>query len=156
MIDINKVIIQGRLGRDPELRSFPDGTAVCNITVATSMRWKDKRSGEAMEKTEWSRVVLRGRQAEIAAEYLRKGSECYIEGRLETRKWQDKEGRDMHTTEIVAADLKLGSKPKDGDEPQQRSASPTHGERKQQQRAPHQVQQRPADVFEDMDDEIPF
>ncbi len=108
---VNKVILVGNLGKDPETRYMPSGSAVTNLTLATSESWKDKQSGEAQERTEWHKVAMFGRLAEIAAEYLRKGSQIYIEGKLRTRKWQDKEGKDRWTTEIVADEMQmLGSK----------------------------------------------
>jgi single-strand DNA-binding protein len=112
---INKVILVGNLGKDPETRSLPSGEAVTNITVATSDSWKDKQTGEQKEKTEWHNVVFFKRLAEIAGQYLKKGSQVYIEGSLRTRKWQDKEGKDRYTTEIVAQEMQmLGSKPGGG------------------------------------------
>lgn len=108
---VNKVILIGNLGRDPEVRYSPNGSAVANVTLATSESWKDKNSGEKQEKTEWHRVVFFGRLAEIAGEYLKKGSQIYVEGRLQTRKWQDKDGHDRYTTEIVANEMQmLGSR----------------------------------------------
>jgi single-strand DNA-binding protein len=108
---VNKVILVGNLGKDPETRYMPSGSAVTNLTLATSESWKDKQSGEAQERTEWHKIAMFGRLAEIAAEYLRKGSQVYIEGKLRTRKWQDKEGKDRYTTEIVADEMQmLGSK----------------------------------------------
>jgi single-strand DNA-binding protein len=108
---VNKVILVGNLGKDPEVRYSPNGGGVANITIATTESWKDKTSGEKVEKTEWHRVVFFGRLAEIAGEYLKKGSQVYIEGRLQTRKWQDKEGKDRYTTEIVAGEMQmLGSR----------------------------------------------
>ena len=104
---INKVILVGNLGRDPEVRYTSSGAAVANITVATSENWKDRNTGERQERTEWHRVVLFGRLGEIAGEYLKKGSQVYIEGRLQTRKWQDREGQDRYTTEVVANDLQM-------------------------------------------------
>jgi len=98
---INKVILIGHLGQDPEVRYTPNGTAVANLTVATSEQWRDKQTGEAKELTEWHRVVLFGKVAEVAGEYLRKGSMVYIEGKLQTRKWQDQSGQDRYTTEVV-------------------------------------------------------
>lgn len=109
---INKVILVGNLGKDPETRSLPSGEAVANVTVATSESWKDKTSGEQKEKTEWHNVVFFRRLAEIAGQYLKKGSQVYIEGKLRTRKWQDKDGKDRYTTEIVADEMQmLGGKP---------------------------------------------
>jgi len=112
---INKVILVGHLGKDPETRYMPSGGAVTNIRVATSESWKDKTSGDQQERTEWHNVAMFGRLAEIAAEYLRKGSQVYIEGSLRTRKWQDKEGRDRWTTEIIANEMQmLGGRPDAG------------------------------------------
>jgi single-strand DNA-binding protein len=109
---INKVILIGHLGADPETRYMPSGGAVVNLRIATSESWKDKTSGEQQERTEWHRVAMFGRLAEIAGEYLRKGSQVYIEGGLRTRKWQDKEGHDRWTTEIVANEMQmLGGRP---------------------------------------------
>ena len=108
---VNKVILVGNLGKDPETRYMPSGSAVTNLTLATCESWKDKQTGEQQERTEWHNVAMFGRLAEIAAEYLRKGSQVYIEGKLRTRKWQDKEGKDRYTTEIVADEMQmLGSK----------------------------------------------
>ena len=104
---INKVILVGNLGKDPETRYMPSGSAVTNLTLATSESWKDKQSGEQQERTEWHKIAMFGRLAEIAAEYLRKGSQVYIEGKLRTRKWQDKEGKDRYTTEIVADEMQM-------------------------------------------------
>ena len=104
---VNKVILVGNLGQDPEVKYMPSGQAVCNISVATTESWNDKNSGEKVEKTEWHRVVFFRRLAEIAGEYLRKGSQVYIEGRLQTRKWQDQSGNDRYTTEIVANDMQM-------------------------------------------------
>ena len=104
---VNKVILVGNLGKDPETRYMPSGSAVTNLRIATSESWKDKQSGEQQERTEWHSVAMFGRLAEIAAEYLRKGSQVYIEGKLRTRKWQDKEGKDRYTTEIVADEMQM-------------------------------------------------
>lgn len=101
MAGVNKVIILGNLGKDPEVRFMPNGGAVANLTIATSETWKDKQTGEAKEKTEWHRVAMFGKIAEIAGEYLKKGSKVYIEGSLQTRKWQNQQGQDQYTTEIV-------------------------------------------------------
>ncbi|MCC7080352.1 MAG: single-stranded DNA-binding protein [Burkholderiales bacterium] len=112
MASVNKVILIGNLGRDPETRYMPNGEAVTNVTIATTETWKDRTSGERQEKTEWHRVTFYRRLAEIASEYLKKGSQVYVEGRLETRKWTDKEGKDRYTTEIIAAEMRmLGSRP---------------------------------------------
>lgn len=108
---VNKVILVGHLGRDPEVRYSPGGGAVANVTIATSESWKDKQTGEQQDRTEWHRVVFFGRLAEIAGEYLRKGRQVYIEGRLQTRKWQGQDGQDRYTTEIVANEMQmLGSR----------------------------------------------
>ena len=107
MASVNKVILVGNLGRDPETRYATSGAAICNVTIATSRQWKDKTSGEKKEETEWHRVVFYDRLAEIAGEYLKKGRPVYVEGRLKTRKWQDKEGQDRYTTEIIAEEMQL-------------------------------------------------
>ena len=107
MASVNKVILVGNLGRDPETRYATSGAAICNITIATSRQWKDKTSGEKREETEWHRVVFYDRLAEIAGEYLKKGRPVYVEGRLKTRKWTDKEGQDRYTTEIIAEEMQL-------------------------------------------------
>ncbi|MFO8005905.1 single-stranded DNA-binding protein [Thioalkalivibrio sp.] len=104
---VNKVILLGNLGADPEKRETPSGLVITTLNLATSEQWTDKQSGEKRENTEWHRVVLFGRLGEIAAQYLNKGSQVYIEGRIQTRKWQDKEGQDRYTTEIVAGDMQL-------------------------------------------------
>jgi len=109
---LNKVSLIGNLGADPDIRQLPNGTAVASISLATTRRWKDKQSGERKEHTEWHRVVFFNRLAEVVGEYLHKGSQIYIEGRLQTRKWQDKQGNDRYTTEIVASEMNmLGGKP---------------------------------------------
>jgi single-strand DNA-binding protein len=107
MASVNKVIILGNLGRDPEMRYTPSGSAICSLRVATTRNWKNKDSGERVEETEWHSVVMYDRQAEIAGEYLKKGRPVYIEGRLKTRKWQDKDGNDRYTTEIVGETMQL-------------------------------------------------
>ena len=113
---INKVILVGNLGKDPEIRYSASGAAIANITIATSDNWKDKQTGEKQERTEWHRVVFFNRLAEVVGEYLKKGSQVYVEGRLQTRKWQDKEGQDKYTTEIVASEMQmLGSRGGMGD-----------------------------------------
>ena len=157
---VNKVILVGTCGQDPEVRFMPNGNAVTNLSLATSEQWTDKQSGQKVEKTEWHRVSLFGKVAEIAGEYLRKGSQVYIEGKLQTREWE-KDGIKRYTTEIVV-DMQgtmqlLGGKPLDG---QQRQANPQAGAARQhpapraQQAAPQQNQQgAPPDSF---DDDIPF
>ena len=153
MASVNKVIIVGNLGKDPETRYAPSGDAVTNIVVATTETWKDKTSGEKREATEWHRVVFFGKLAEIAGQYLKKGSQVYLEGKLKTRKWLDKDGQDRFTTEINADEMKmLGSK---GDGQQQEGQRP----QQTQQRPPANTQrqpQGPAGGFSDMDDDIPF
>jgi single-strand DNA-binding protein len=104
---INKVILVGNLGKDPETRYMPNGKAVTNFSIATSESWTDKQSGDKQERTEWHNIVMFEKLAEVAAEYLRKGSQVYVEGSLRTRKWQDKEGKDRYTTEIVARDMQM-------------------------------------------------
>jgi single-strand DNA-binding protein len=164
MASVNKVIIVGNLGRDPEMRSFPSGDRVANVTIATTDRWKDKTTSEMKEATEWHRVVFNGRLAEIAGEYLRKGSQVYVEGSLRTRKWTDKDGVEKYTTEIRADQMQMlgkregmGSPSADDsgyDSAPRRAAAPP-------QRPPAAGQQRPAAAkpatgFDDMDDDIPF
>jgi single-strand DNA-binding protein len=107
MASVNKVILVGNLGRDPETRYSPNGGAICNVSIATTRNWKDKASGERKEETEWHRVVFYDRLAEIAGEYLKKGRPVYVEGRLKTRKWTDKEGAEKFTTEIIAEEMQL-------------------------------------------------
>ena len=104
---VNKVILVGNLGRDPEVRYMPSGNAVANVTLATTESWKDKQTGEKQERTEWHNVVFYSRLAEIAGEYLKKGSQVYVEGSLRTRKWQDKNGNDRYTTEIIASEMQM-------------------------------------------------
>jgi single-strand DNA-binding protein len=104
---VNKVILVGTLGKDPETRYMPSGSAVTNLRIATNEQWKDKQTGEQQERTEWHSIAMFGRLAEIAAEYLRKGQQVYVEGKLRTRKWQDKEGKDRYTTEIVADEMQM-------------------------------------------------
>ncbi len=144
MASVNKVIIVGNLGRDPEMRTFPSGDQVANVTIATTDRWRDKNTGENKEATEWHRVVFNGRLAEIVGQYLRKGSQVYVEGSLRTRKWTDQSGQEKFTTEIRADTMQmLGGKQEGGhDAPAPR----------QQQRAP--AEQRGA-TDDDMED-IPF
>jgi single-strand DNA-binding protein len=147
MASVNKVIIVGHLGKDPETRYSPDGGAITNISVATSEQWKDKASGEKQERTEWHRVVAFQRLAEIMGEYLKKGALVYIEGKLQTRKWQDKQGADRYSTEIVAERLQMLGK-KDSDAPaEQREAE--HGSKPQ-------AAKKTGGKFDDMDDDIPF
>jgi single-strand DNA-binding protein len=156
MASVNKVILVGNLGRDPETRYSPDGAAITNVTIATSDRWKDKASGEMKEATEWHRVVFFGRLAEIAGEYLKKGRPVYVEGKLRTRKWTDKEGHERYTTEIVADSMQmLGSREgagggdfeDAGSAPARAPAGREAGGRPPAKQAPN---------IADMDDDIPF
>jgi single-strand DNA-binding protein len=141
---VNKVMLIGRLGRDPEVRYLPSGVAIANISLATSEQWKDKNTGEKQEKTEWHRVVFFGRLAEVVGEYLKKGGEVFVEGRLQTRKWQDKDGNDKYTTEIVANEMQmLGSKPSGSGGTSAPSNAPA-------------TPATPAPPGDDFDDDIPF
>jgi single-strand DNA-binding protein len=151
MASVNKVILVGNLGRDPETRYTASGSAITNISVATSESWKDKSSGEKVEKTEWHRIVFFNRLAEIAGEYLRKGSQVYIEGKLQTRKWQDKSGQDRYTTEIVGNEMQmLGGRSEGAGQSQ-----PNTGFRKPAESQPAPTPQPKAE--EDFqDDDIPF
>lgn len=150
---INKAIIVGNLGKDPEVRYSANGAAITNITVATSDVWKDKNTGENQERTEWHRIVFFGRLAEIAGEYLKKGSQVYIEGRIQTRKWQDQNGQDRYTTEIVANEMQmLGSRGGQGD-PQYQQGS---GGGRRPQTADADAGGSSAPEFDDFDDDIPF
>jgi single-strand DNA-binding protein len=155
MASVNKVILVGNLGADPETKYLPSGDAVTNIRIATTDRWKDKASGEMKEATEWHRIAFFGRLAEIAGEYLKKGSQVYVEGRIRTRKWQDKEGQDRYSTEIVADQMQmLGSRSGSG-EP--RSESPRSAEPKAAAAgAAPAGGARKGGKFDDMEDDIPF
>jgi len=154
MASVNKVILIGNLGRDPEVRYMPDGGAITNISIATTENWKDK-NGEKQEKTEWHRVAFFGKLAEIAGEYLKKGSQVYVEGRLQTRKWQDKDGNDKYTTEIVADRMQmLGSRQGMGGGGAEREA-PDRGEAARPAGKPAGA--KPAgSKFDDFEDDIPF
>ncbi len=175
---INKVIVVGNLGQDPDVRYTTGGAAVTNISVATSEQWKDKNTGEDVVKTEWHRIVFFGRLAEIAGEYLKRGSQVYIEGKLQTRKWQDNNGQDRYTTEIVANEMQmLGARqsggqgqyaggqapaaPRANNPPQQNQAQNQGGyqQNQGQQAQGSQQSQAPAQnqpAFDDFDDDIPF
>ncbi len=168
---INKVILVGNLGGDPEVRYMPSGNAVTNVTVATSESWKDKQTGQMQERTEWHRVVFFNRLAEIAGEYLRKGSKVYVEGSLRTRKWQGQDGQDRYTTEIVASEMQmLDSRGGAGDaggyqsqpdpmgygQPQQQAPRRQPAPQQQAPQQPQQAPQQPAPGFDDFDDDIPF
>jgi single-strand DNA-binding protein len=144
---INKVIIVGNLGGDPETRYMPSGSAVTNLTVATNESWKDKQTGEQKDRTEWHKVAMFNRLAEVAAEYLRKGSQVYIEGKLRTRKWQDKSGQDRWTTEIIADEMQmLGGRGGGGG-----GSAPMHSS---SDSAPSSAPPQPGP--DDFDDDIPF
>ena len=161
MASLNKVMIIGNLGRDPEVRYTPNGNAVCNVSVATTRQWKNKDSGERQEETEWHRVVFYDRLAEIAGEYLKKGRSVYVEGRLKTRKWQDKEGKDQYTTEIIATEMQMlgGREGMGGGE--ERGGGDDYGDRPQRtapaaRPAASKPASKPATGFDAMDDDIPF
>ncbi len=124
-MSVNKVILLGRLGKDPELKATPSGNQVCHFSLATSESWKDKRSGEKQEKTEWSNCVVWGNLALIAERYLKKGSQCYVEGKLETRKWDDKNGVTRYSTEIIVSTLQLIDRPSDNETAPQRIGNVT-------------------------------
>ena len=175
MASINKVILIGNLGRDPEVRYTPNGSAICNISVATTRNWKDKTSGDKVEDTEWHRVVFYDRLAEIAGEYLKKGRPVYVEGRLKTRKWQDKDGKDVYTTEVIADNMQLlggregmgggdsgddhgGDRGDRGDRGEGRSESraPARSAAPAPRPAPPKPAPKAATGFDDMDDDIPF
>ncbi|ENE5172309.1 single-stranded DNA-binding protein [Vibrio cholerae] len=172
---VNKVILIGNLGQDPEVRYMPSGGAVANITIATSETWRDKATGEQKEKTEWHRVTLYGKLAEVAGEYLRKGSQVYIEGQLQTRKWQDQSGQDRYSTEVVVQGYNgimqmLGGRAQQGGMPAQggMNAPAQQGSwgQPQQPAKPHQPMQQSApqqysqpqynEPPMDFDDDIPF
>jgi single-strand DNA-binding protein len=163
MASVNKVILIGNLGRDPEVRYTPNGNAICNVTIATSRQWKDKTSGDKMEETEWHRVVFYDRLAEIAGEYLKKGRPVYVEGRLKTRKWQDKDGADKYTTEIIAFEMQmLGSREGMGGSDEGGGGGGRGADRGEERSAPAsrpaagKPAQKSATGFDDMDDDIPF
>lgn len=172
---VNKVILVGNLGSDPEIRYMPSGGAVANITIATSESWRDKATGEQREKTEWHRVALFGKLAEVAGEYLRKGSQVYVEGQLQTRKWQDQNGQDRYTTEVVVQGFNgvmqmLGgraqggapaqgmgqSQPQQGGWGQPQQPVMQHQPAQQPQSQPQQAQPQYNEPPMDFDDDIPF
>ncbi len=172
MASVNKVILIGNLGRDPETRYAPSGGAICNVSIATTRNWKDKASGEKREETEWHRVVFYDRLAEIAGEYLKKGRPVYVEGRLKTRKWQDKDGQERFTTEIIAEEMQLlGSRDGGGEGGggysressmggggggAARGGPAGGGGGGGAPRASGGGDRKPAQSFDDMDDDIPF
>ncbi len=168
MASVNKVIIVGNLGRDPEVRSFPSGDRVANVTIATTDKWKDKQSNEMREATEWHRVVFNGRLAEIVEQYLRKGSQVYVEGSLRTRKWTDKDGQEKYTTEIRADQMQMlgGRQGMGGPSGEDEGGGGSYDSAPRRpapasRPAPQAPRQAPAPVksasgFDDMDDDIPF
>ena len=170
MASVNKVILIGNLGRDPEVRYTPSGSAVCNVTLATTRSWKGKDSGEKQEETEWHRIVLYDRLAEIAGEYLKKGRSIYVEGRLKTRKWTDKDGAEKYTTEIIAQEMNMlgsregmgggaGGGEEDGGGYSERSAPAPRSApaaRSAPQSAARPAPQKASTGFDNMDDDIPF
>ena len=157
MSSVNKVILIGNLGKDPEMRYMPSGEAIANFSVATSETWNDKTSGDKKEQTEWHRVVFFGRTAEVVGQYVKKGSKIYVEGRLQTRKWQDKEGQDRYTTEVRGDVMRMldkrgeGSSSMDQEPPAMESSSS-----RRPAPAKAAAPARAASGFEDMDDDIPF
>lgn len=163
---INKVILVGNVGGDPDVRYMPNGNAVTNITLATSETWKDKQTGDKQERTEWHRIVCFNRLGEIVGEYVRKGSKLYVEGSLRTRKWQDPQGQDRYTTEIVASDIQMLDS-KTGTSPAydipgadaasyQNEGSKTRPTNQTNHQKPAQAQAVPHDAFDELDDDIPF
>ena len=163
MASINKVIIIGNLGRDPEVRYTPNGNAVCNVSVATTRSWKAKDSGDKVEETEWHRVVFYDRLAEVAGEYLKKGRSVYVEGRLKTRKWQDKEGKDNYTTEIIADEMKMlggregmGGGADEGHSEGAPRSAPAPASRPATAAAAKPAAKSSSTGFDNMDDDIPF
>ena len=162
---VNKAILVGNLGRDPEVRYTPSGSAVANVTIATSDSWKDKQTGEMQERTEWHRVVFFNRLAEVVAEYVKKGQQIYVEGRIQTRKWQDQSGQDRYTTEIVASEMQmLGGRSAGGgggvsgfdqgmDQSQPQQPMGGGAQAKQGGAAPAPAQ---GGAYDDFDDDIPF
>lgn len=161
---VNKVILVGNLGADPEVRYMPNGNAVANITIATSEQWSDKQTGQKQERTEWHRVVMYRRLAEIAGEYLKKGAQVYLEGKLQTRKWQDQSGQDRYTTEIIANEMQMlggrsGGGSADFNQGGGYNQAPPQQQAPQQQAPQQQAPAQsapPAGGFDDFDDDIPF
>lgn len=165
---VNKVILIGNLGADPETRYLPSGGAVTNVNLATSDQWKDKQTGQPQERTEWHRVVFFNRLAEIAGEYLKKGSKVYVEGSLRTRKWQGQDGQDRYTTEIVASEMQMldsrggmgqdnhGAGPGDYSQEPPRQSRPQQPPAQQMPQGGHQQPAPPPQDFNDFDDDIPF
>jgi len=163
---LNKVTLIGNLGADPEVRYMPTGGAVTNISLATTFRWKDKQSGERKDNTEWHRVVFFNRLAEVVGEYLRKGSQVYVEGRLQTRKWKDKDGVDRYSTEIVATEMQMLGSRSGGTAPLGNTATetPSHSNNSpsaspspaKSTASPAMPSSPPPAAYEDFDDDIPF
>ncbi len=153
MASVNKVIIVGNLGADPETRYTPGGDAITNIRVATTDRWKDKASGEMKEATEWHRIAFFGRLAEVAGEYLKKGSQVYVEGSLRTRKWQDKDGQDRYSTEIRGDVMQMLGRREGGGAPREEA---TGGAPRSAPAPKAAAEKKPAGKFDDMEDDIPF
>jgi len=151
---VNKVILIGNLGNDPDVRYTASGAAVANISLATAESWRDKESGEQQERTEWHRIVFFGRLAEIVAEYLKKGSQIYVEGRLQTRKWQDKEGKDRYSTEIVANEMQMLGSRSGGSSNQSYDQTPPNDDDTSSGNKPQKAAAKPKD--DDFDDDIPF
>lgn len=166
MASLNKVLLIGNLGRDPESRTFPNGGTVTNVSIATTETWKDRQSGERREATEWHNLVFHNRLAEIAAQYLRKGSPIYVEGRIRTRKWQDKNGQDRYTTEVHVDEMKMLGSKNDGAHAQgggsQYGASAPYAApaaetaRPQYEAAPQQNTPPASDGFDNFEDDVPF
>ncbi len=155
MASVNKVIIVGNLGADPETKYLPSGDAVTNIRVATTDKWKDKTSGEMKEATEWHRIAFFGRLATIAGEYLKKGSQVYVEGSLRTRKWQDKDGQDRYSTEIRADVMQMLGRREGSGEPRGEREARGQAEPRAAEPKPAAAK-KPAGKFDDMEDDIPF
>ena len=148
MASVNKAIIVGNLGKDPEVRYTASGEAMCNITVATSENWKDKATGEKKELTEWHRISFFGKLAEICGQYLKKGSQVYVEGSIRTRKWTDKDGQERYTTEIRGDEMKMLGRKSDGGQRNQDSEPTDY--------APAPAKNKPKPSFDDLGDDIPF
>ncbi|MDR2925834.1 MAG: single-stranded DNA-binding protein [Azoarcus sp.] len=157
MASVNKVILIGNLGRDPEIRYMTSGEAVANVTIATSESWKDKNSGEQKEQTEWHRVVFYRRLAEIVGQYLKKGSQVYVEGRIRTRKWTDKDGQERYTTEVEASEMKmLGRREGGGDAPMQRDSGTNYAPEASPAPTASKAPAGDSGGFGNFDDDIPF
>lgn len=165
MSSVNKVILVGRLGNDPEVRYTATGSAVANISLATSENWKDKQTGEKQERTEWHRIVFFNKLAEIVAQYLRKGSLIYVEGALQTRKWQDQNGQDRYTTEIIARDMEMLSSKSENSgtasysaptAPSSYAPAASSNMSSQQQSAPRPSAPPPSSSPDNFDDDVPF